>query len=194
MVSIKQLKLLRESTGVSMSECKKALEEAQGDIEGAKDILRKRGQTLAGKKNQRETSEGIIASYIHPNKKIGVLLDLACESDFVAKSEEFCNLGHEICLQVAAAEPSFVSSEDIPKEFIAREKEIYREQFGTLGKPKSLAEQVIEGKLKKYKEDVSLLSQPWIKDNTKTVQNLLEGCIAKVGENIIVKRFIRYEI
>lgn len=194
MITIDKLKQLRESTGVSVSECQKALEEASGDIEKAKEILRKWGKSLAGKKSARETKEGIVDSYIHPNKKIGVIIELNCESDFVAKSEEFKKLAHELCLQIAASKPLFLKEEDIPEEFLAGEREIYKEQLANSGKPKNLTDQIIEGKIARYKEEISLLSQPWIKDSDKTVNNLIEDHIARIGENIVVGRFARYEI
>ncbi len=149
MISIDQIKQLREETGVSVSEVKKALEEAKGDAEKAKEILRMWGKTLVGKKANRETKQGIIDGYVHPNAKAGVLLDIRCESDFVANSPDFRKLSHEICLQIAAMDPL---------------------------------------------EEASLLSQPWIKDDTKTIKNLIEEAVAKIGENIEIKRFARYEI
>ncbi len=194
MVTIDQIKQLREETGVSPTEIKKALEEANGDIKKAKDLLRIWGKTLANKKIERETKQGIIDTYIHPNLKTGVLLDIRCESDFVAKSADFKNLAHEICLQIAAMKPLFVSENKIPEEFLDGETKIYKEQLKDYGKPENIVKQVLDGKLKKYKESVSLLSQPWIKDDSKTIKNLIEDIISKVGENIEVKRFVRYEI
>lgn len=194
MISIDQIKQLRQETGVSISECKKALEEGKGDSEKAKEILRKWGRELAGKKAERTTKEGIIISYIHPNKKVGVLLEVRCESDFTGKSEDFQKLGHEICLQIAAMKPLFVKEEDIPADFIATEKKIYHEQLKDSGKPKKIIDSTIEGKLAKYKKDVCLFSQPWIKDETKNIKDLIESYVAKIGENIVVKKFERYEI
>lgn len=194
MININQIKQLREETGVSPTECKKALSEAKGDIKRAKELLRIWGKAVAGKKTTRETKKGLVDSYIHPTLKTGVLLDIRCESDFVAKSEEFKKLSHEICLQIAAMKPLFVKEEDIPEEFLDGEKKIYKEQFKESGKPQKIIDQIIDGKLKKYKEEVSLLSQPWIKDDTKTIKNLIEEYIAKIGENIEIKRFTRYEI
>ena len=194
MVSIEQIKQLRQETGISVIECKKALQEADGDFKRAKEILREWGRELANKKAERETGEGIVESYIHPNKKIGVLVDLRCESDFVARSEDFRNLAHEICLQIAAMNPLFLVEEDIPENFLDGEKKIYQEQLKDSGKPKKIISQIIEGKLKKYKEQVSLMSQPWVKDETKTIKDLIDGCISKMGENIAAKRFARYEI
>lgn len=194
MADIDLLKQLRQETGVSFAECKKALEEAKGDLGRAKEILREQGQKIAQMRTARETQQGIIETYIHPNKKVGVLLDLRCESDFVARSPEFQQLAHEISLQIAAMNPLYVKADDIPEELLAGERKIYEEQLAGSGKPRKIIEQVIEGKLKKYKEEISLLSQPWIRDETKTVQDLLNDAIAKIGENIAVKRFARYEI
>jgi elongation factor Ts len=194
MIDINLIKKLREETGISFAECKKALEETQGDLERAKEILRKWGQEVAGKKAERETGEGIVDSYLHPNKRIGVLLDIRCESDFVARSSDFHKLAHEICLQIAAMNPLFVREDDIPKEIIAKEKEIYKEQLKDSGKPNKIIDEIIEGKLKKYREGVSLLSQPWIKDEKIAVKNLIDEYIAKIGENIVIKKFTRYGI
>lgn len=194
MVTIDQIKQLREETGVSPTEIKKALEEAKGDAEKAKELLRVWGKTVAGKKIARETKSGLIESYVHPNSKTGVLLDIRCESDFVAKSPDFKSLAHEICLQIAAMKPLFVSESDIPEEFLDGETKIYKEQIKDSGKPENIVKQILEGKLKKYRDEISLLSQPWIKDDSKTIKNLIEDIMAKVGENIEIKRFARYEI
>lgn len=194
MITIDQIKQLREETGAPLSGVKKALEQSQGDIKKAKELLRIWGKTLVDKKLNRETKQGVIEAYIHPNSKIGVLLDIRCESDFVAKSEEFKNLAHEICLQITAMKPLFVNDSNIPEEFLDGEKKIYIEQLKDSGKPANITDQIIEGKIKKYKESVSLLSQFWIKDDTKTIKNLIEDTVAKTGENIEVKRFARYEI
>ncbi|MCK4454019.1 elongation factor Ts [Candidatus Parcubacteria bacterium] len=194
MITIDQLKQLREETDVSVTECKKALEESKGDIKLAKEILRKWGKDLAGKKSEREVKQGIIESYIHPNKKVGAMLKILCETDFVAKSEQFQQLAHEICLQIAASKPLFLKEEDIPEDFLDGEKKIYQEQFKDSGKPQKIVDGIIEGKLKKYKKEVSLLSQDWIKDETKTIKDLIDEYIAKIGENIVVEQFGRYEI
>ncbi|MGA2417938.1 MAG: elongation factor Ts [Candidatus Staskawiczbacteria bacterium] len=194
MVTIDQIKQLREETGVSPTEIKKALEEAKGDTEKAKELLRIWGQKILNKKTSRETKAGLIDVYLHPNAKTGVLLDIRCETDFVAKSPEFKNLAHEVCLQIAAMKPLYVKEEDIPEEFLDGETKIYTEQLKDSGKPENIVKQILEGKLKKYKEEVSLLSQVWIKDDTKTIKNLVEDTVAKVGENIEIKKFARYEI
>lgn len=193
MVSIDQVKELRHQTGVSISECKKALEESGGDNEKAKEVLRKWGKQLAGKKSTRNAGSGIIDIYIHDNKSVGAMIELRCETDFVAKSDNFKELAHEICLHIAAMNPLFLSEEDIPEEFLDRERDIYKEQMKDSGK-ENMLDQIIEGKLGKYKKEVSLLSQPWVKDNTKTIKGLIEEYVAKIGENIVLKKFIRYEI
>lgn len=194
MSSVEQVKKLREETGVSISECRKALEEAKGEIAAAKELLRKWGSAFAKDKESRETKEGIIEAYIHPNKKIGVMIELQCESDFVAKSEIFQRLAHELCLQAAAMKPLFLKEEDIPEEFIDGEKRIYQEQVKDSGKPQRIVNEIIGGKLKKYKEEISLLSQPWIKDDSKTVKDLIDEYIRQSGENIVIKKFARYEL
>jgi len=212
MVSIEQIKQLREETGVSPTEIKKALEETNGDIEKAKELLRIRGKAVLNKKSARETKSGLIDVYLHPNAKTGVLLDIRCESDFVAKLPDFKNLAHEICLQIAAMKPLYVKEEDIPEEFLDGETKIYKEQVAGSGKPEKIVAQIIEGKLKKYKDEVCLLSQVWIKDDSlgrsplgrsptgeptgeaKTIKNLIEDTVAKVGEKIEIKKFARYEI
>lgn len=194
MVTIDQIKQLREETGVSPTEIKKALEEAKGDTEKAKELLKIWGKTVLSKKINRETKQGIIDTYLHPNLKTGVLLDIRCESDFVAKSPDFKNLSHEICLQIAAMKPLFVKEEDIPEEFLDEETKIYTEQIKDSGKPENIVKQILEDKLSKYKQEISLLSQPWIKDDSKTIKNIIEEAVAKIGENIEIKRFARYEI
>jgi len=194
MANINQIKQLREETCISLAECKKALEETGGDIEKAKDILKKWGKNLAGKKSSRETGQGVIESYVHSNKKVGVLLDLRCETDFVSKGEDFHNLAHELCLQIAATKPLFIKDEDIPEDVLIREKNIYQDQAKELKKPLEIIKGIVEGKMKKYRESICLLDQPWIKDEGKTVRDLVEEYIAKIGENIVIKSFTRYEL
>jgi len=193
MADVELIKKLREETGISLADCRKALEESQGDLEKAKEILRKRGEAVAQKKGERSVGAGIVDVYVHSNKRLGVMLELACETDFVTRSEDFQNLAHELCLQIASMRPLFVKEEDIPKEILSKEKEIYEEQARALNKPKEIAEGIVKGKLEKYKKENCLVNQPWIKDDTKTIQNLINECIAKTGENILVKRFVRYE-
>ena len=192
--TIDQIKQLREETGVSPTECKKALDQAKGDMEKAKEILRVMGKAVAMKKLSREATRGLIDAYIHPNAKTGVLLDIRCETDFVASSQEFKTLSHEICLQIAAMKPLFVKEEEIPEGFLDGETKIYTEQASGSGKPQKIVDQIIEGKLKKYKDTVCLLSQTWIKDDEMTVKNLIEEAVVKIGEKIEVKKFARFEI
>ncbi len=194
MSNIEQIKQLREETGVSMMECKKALEKSGDDIEKAKKALRERGVELAGKRAGRDAGEGIIASYIHSNNKVGVLLDIRCESDFVAKSDDFKMLAHEICLQIAAAKPKHITGEDVTEEELAEEREIILKQCEKSGKEEKFLDKIVEGKLSKYKKEVALLMQPWVKDEKQTIQDLINDKITKIGEKIIVNRFERFEI
>lgn len=194
MVTIEEIKKLREETGVSLMEVKKALEEAGGDTVKAKEILKSWGQKVAGKKTEREARSGVIDYYLHPNLKTGVLLDIRCESDFVAQSPDFKNLAHEICLQIAGVKPIYVSENDIPQEVIEKETEMYKKEVAESGKPENIVSQIIEGKLGKYKATVCLVNQVWIKDDTKTIKNLIEEAVSKLGEKIEVKRFVCYEL
>lgn len=193
-ISIDQIKQLREETGVSVSEVKKALEASKGDIEKAKEILRVWGKSVASKKSTRETKSGLIESYVHPNAKTGVILDIRCETDFVAKNPDFKNLAHEVCLQIVAMKPLYVLDSEIPKEVLDTEMKIYKDQAKDSGKPQKIVAQIIEGKVKKYKDEVCLMNQPWIKDDSKKIKDLIEDAIAKIGEKIEVKRFVRFEI
>lgn len=194
MISIDKIKQIRKETGVSIMDCKKALEKSGDKPEEAKEILRKWGKDFASRRGSKETKQGIIETYLHQNKKIGVMIQFHCETDFVAKSEEFRKLAHEICLQIAAMSPLYLKTEDIPEEFLDGERRIYQEQLKNSGKPQKITDQIVEGKLKKYKEEVSLLSQSWIRDDTKTIKDLIDEYIMKLGENIIIKKFTRYEI
>ncbi len=194
MANIDQIKQLREETAVSFAECKKALETAGGDIEKAKEVLRKMGRSLAEKRVEKELKSGIVQTYIHPNKKVGVMIEIRCESDFVAKSGDIENLAHELCLQIAAMNPKFVKEDDIPGVLLEKEKEIYLDQMKDQKKPEKIMKEIIEGKLKKYKEEISLFSQPWVKDNSKQGKDLFDEFVAKMGENTQVVKFVRYEI
>ncbi len=194
MVDIEKIKKLREETGISISECRKALEESEGDVEKAKEILQRMGKEFAQKKSGEEVKEGIIDSYIHANKKVGVLLEIRCQTDFVARSKEFQNLSHEICLQIAAMRPIYVKGEDIPEDVLDQKKNVFRKEFENSGKDKDLIERIVSNKIEDYKKEVCLLNQPWIKDNSKTIKDLLEEHIRLFGENIKIRRFIRYEI
>jgi elongation factor Ts len=193
-VDAKLVKTLREMTGAGMLECKSALEEANGDLELAVEILRKKGVAKAAKKAGRETKEGLIHAYIHAGGRIGVLLELNCETDFVARNELFKELANEIALQIAAMKPQYVKREDIPREVVEKEGEIAREAAVAEGKPAHIAEKIAEGKLEKFYKEVCLYEQPYIKDDKKTVEELIKEYIAKIGENIQVRRFCRYEL
>lgn len=188
------LKQLREETGISMMECKKALEESKWEIKRAKEILREKGKEMIKGRSERAMSKGIVEAYIHMGGKIGVMLELLCESDFVAKSEDFKKLAHEIALQATATRPLFVRPEDIPQEIIDNEIKICLKQFEGSGKPQKVIDQIVEGRVKKFKEDVSLLSQVWVKDSSKTIQDLITEARAKIGENINIGKFSRFEI
>jgi len=193
-VDAKLVKTLREMTGAGMLECKSALEEANGDLELAVEILRKKGVAKAAKKAGRETKEGLIHAYIHAGGRIGVLLELNCETDFVARNELFKELANEIALQIAAMKPQYVKREDVPIEVVEKEREIAREAAIAEGKPAHIAEKIAEGKLGKFYKEVCLYEQPYIKDDKKTVEELIKEYIAKIGENIQVRRFCRYEL
>ena len=188
------LKKLREQTGISMQECKKALDEAAGDIEQAKKILREKGQQMIKDRSDKPASSGIVDTYIHANGKIGVLLQLLCESDFVAKSSDFRMLAHDICLQIASSKPLFVKASDIDSDFLDGERKIYQKQFADSGKPEKIVSQIIEGKIKKYTDEVCLLSQVFVKNSDKTIQGLIDDVRAKVGERVEVGKFARFEI
>ncbi|NPA58207.1 MAG: translation elongation factor Ts [Aquificae bacterium] len=193
-VDAKLVKTLREMTGAGILECKKALEETGGNLEEAVELLRKRGIAKAAKKAGRETKEGLIHAYIHAGGRVGVLLELNCETDFVARNETFKELANELALQIAAMKPQYVSRESVPKEVVEKEGEIAREAALAEGKPEHIAEKIAEGKVEKFFKEVCLLEQPYIKDEKKTVEDLIKEYIAKLGENIQVRRFTRYEI
>jgi elongation factor Ts len=193
-ISAQLVKQLRDQTGAGMMECKAALKEAHGSLEEAVTILRKRGLAQAAKKSGRSTSEGLIGSYIHLGGKIGVLVELNCESDFVARTEDFQNLLKEVALQVAAANPQYARREDVPADVLERERGIYRAQMESSGKPANVIEKIIEGKLGSFYEQVVLVDQPSIRDPKVTVGQLVKAAIAKLGENISVARFVRFKV
>lgn len=193
-VSAELVKELRMRTGIGMMECKRALEESGGDIEKAITILRKRGYARAKDKMSREVPEGIVGSYIHLNGKIGVLVEVNCESDFVARNEEFQGLVKNIAMHIAASSPKYVSSEEVPHEVQEEEKDIIREQFKDSNKPPEIVDKIVQGKLVKFYQETCLLDQPYIKDDKMSVKELITSFIAKFGENIIVRRFARFEL
>src|SRR5271157_1933946 len=193
-ISAAQVKELREKTNAPMMDCKQALTEAKGDMEGAVIILRKKGVATAAKKADRVTSEGSVASYIHAGGKIGVLVEVNCESDFVARTDDFKNLVHDIAMHIAASDPKFIRKEDVTPEDFEKEKDIYRAQASQTGKPSPVIEKIVEGKMGKFYEEVCLYEQPFIKDQTMTVSQLIATVIGKLGENISVKRFARFKV
>ena len=193
-ISAAQVKELREKTGAPMMDCKQALTEARGDLENAVVLLRKRGIAVAAKKAARATSEGSVTSYIHAGGKIGVLLEVNCESDFVARTEDFRELVHDIAMHIAASDPRFIRKEDVTPEAFEREKDIYRTQAKATGKPANVVEKIVEGKMGKFYEEVCLYEQPFIKDQTVTVSQLIASKIGKLGENISVRRFARFKV
>jgi elongation factor Ts len=192
-VNIDLVKQLREETGISLADCKKALEESEGQMDKAKEYLKKRGQAVAAKKTERAVGAGIIDTYIHSSGRLGVMLEINCETDFVARGEDFKTLAHEVCLQIAAMKPMYVKEEDIPEEIIGKERALIEETVKEMNKPADIVEGIIKGKIEKYKKDICLVDQLWMKDDTKTMQVLINEYIAKTGENIVVKRFVIYE-
>jgi elongation factor Ts len=193
-ITAEMVKELRQRTGIGVMECKEALAETQGDIEKAIAFLRKKGAARAQERMNRDAFQGIVYSYIHMEGKLGVLVEVNCESDFVARNEEFKELAKNIAMQIAAASPRFVSSADIPETEVEQEREIIRGQLQDTKKPPQIIEKIIEGKLKKFFGEVCLLDQPYIKDDKTTVQQLISSSIAKFGENIRVRRFARFEL
>jgi len=188
------VKDLRERTGAGMMECKKALQEAKGDIAEAEVVLRKRGISSAGKKAGRATKQGLIGSYIHAGGQLGVMVEVNCESDFVARTEDFQELVHDVAMHIAAADPRYLRREDVPAEVLDREKEIARERAIMEGKPEKVLDRIVEGRLAKFYEEVCLLDQPFVKEATLTIEQLVKTKIAKLGENIGVSRFIRFKV
>jgi len=192
-VSAAMVKELREKTGAGMMDCKKALAESEGDFAKAEEYLRKKGMSGAAKKQGRIAAEGLVGTYVHGGK-IGVLVEVNCETDFVARNEDFQVLVKDIAMQIAAANPAYVRREEIPSSLLDQEKEIQRLQLREQKKPEAIWEKIIAGKLEKFYEDKCLLDQFWIKDNKKRIQELINEKIAKIGENITVRRFVRYEV
>jgi elongation factor Ts len=193
-ISAKMVKDLREKTGLGMMDCKKALVESQGDSDKAVEYLRKKGALKAATREGRATSEGRIGSYIHMNGKIGVLVELNCESDFVAKTDQFAELVKDLCMHVAASSPQWISPDEVPEDVVAKEKEIYMSQAKQAGKPDTMLEKIADGKLKKFYSEVCLLEQSFVKDTDKSVAELIKEKIAQLGENITIGRFCRFQL
>lgn len=183
---------LRQLTGAGLMDCKKALTEAGGDFEAAKEIIKKRGLDIAKKKSSREAKEGQIATYIHAGGKLGVLVEINCETDFVARNDQFQGFIRDIAMHIAAAHPLYVSNENVPADVLEKEKAQYEDALK--GKPEQVQEKILEGKLKKFFEDTCLLNQKYVKDDSKTIQEYLTETIARIGENIVIRRFVRFEV
>lgn len=196
MIDPKLITQLRTLTGAGIVDCKKALEESSGDYDAAIDYLRKKGQKVAANKQERETKEGLVYAYTHSNGKVGTLVELLCETDFVARNDDFKALAHDIALQIIAMNPLYVKMEDVPTEVVDKEIEIYKEQMGTTlsGKPQEMVDKIMQGKVAKYYEEVCLIKQKFIKDDSMSVGDLITRTISKVGENIQVRRFCRFSL
>ncbi|KNY24905.1 translation elongation factor Ts [Pseudobacteroides cellulosolvens] len=193
MVTAELVKQLRERTGAGMMDCKKALTEANGDMEKAIEVLREKGLAAAAKKSGRIAAEGLVEAYIHGDGRIGVLVEVNIETDFAAKNEEFKAFVKDVAMQIAAAKPEYVRREEVPTATLEKEKEILKAQALNEGKPEKIVEKMVEGRIDKYYKEVCLLEQPWIKDNDKTIQQLMTEKIATIGENINIRRFVRFE-
>lgn len=193
-VDMTLVKKLRAETGIGILECKKAIIESKNNYEKAAEILRKKGFEKAKSKSSRSTKQGVIGSYIHTNKKIGVMVEVGCETDFVARNEDFQELVKNISMQIAAMNPKYISKDEIPVEILEKEKEIYRAQLKNTGKPDKIIEKIVEGKLNKFYIDVCLLNQNFFKEDKKTIGDLIIESIHKIGENIVIKRFVRYQL
>ena len=193
-ISATMVKQLREKTGAGMMDCKNALSECDGDMDKAVDFLRKKGLATAQKRAGRAMTEGIIQSYIHLGGKLGVLVEVNCETDFVARSEDFQEFAKNISMHIAASNPLGIQAEDVPEEIVNKEKEIYRAQALEMGKPENVIDKIVEGKLKKFFTDNCLMNQPYVKDPDKAISDLLTELIGKIGENITIKRFVRFQI
>lgn len=193
-ISAQLVKQLRERTGAGMMECKSALVEAKGDLGEAEVVLRKKGIASAAKKSGRAAKQGVIGSYIHPGAQLGVMIEVNCESDFVARTEDFQELVHDLAMQVAAADPQFVRKEEVTQAALDKERDIQRARALAEGKPEKMVDKIVDGRMAKYYEEVCLYEQPFIKENTTTIADLIKAKIAKLGENISVSRFVRFKV
>ena len=192
--TIEKIKQLREETAAGMMDVKRALEESGGDLEGARRVLRERGQAIAAKKSSREAHEGVIEAYVHFNGRVGVLVEVNCETDFVARTPEFRNFARNVALHVASMNPLTVSPENIPQEVLAEERAIAEKQARETGKPENIIERIVEGRVDKFVKEKALLTQDYVKEPNKSVGDLLQETIQKLGENVVVRRFVRYEL
>lgn len=193
-ISATMVKELREKTGVGMMDCKEALTQSDGDMQKAVEYLRKKGLATAAKRAGRTLSEGIIQTYVHTGAKLGVMVEINCETDFVAKSDDFSQFSKNIAMQIAASNPVSINEDGVPKELVEKEMEIYREQVRAMGKPENMIDKIAQGKLTKFYKENCLMHQVYVKDPTITIQDLLNELIARIGENITIKRFIRFQV
>lgn len=193
-IDMQSIQALRDRTGLGMMDCKKALEETNGDIEQAIDVLRKKGALIAAKRSGRETAEGIVHAYIHPGDRVGVMIEINCETDFVAHNENIKQFAKDICMHIAALKPLYLSPEQVDPTFLEHEKSIFTEQLAGAGKPAQVIDKIVEGKLNKLYSEVCLMKQTFVKNDQFTIEQLLQDLIAKTGENIKIKRFARFEI
>lgn len=193
-VTTEQIKQLREATGAGILDCRKALEQADGDFNKAVDFLREKGLATAAKRADRDASEGVVELYSHGNGRVGVMVEVNCETDFVARSEAFRTFAHELALQIAASAPKYIRAEDIPQEELEHERSIARARALEEGRPEAVVDRIVEGRLEKYKDEVALLRQPYIRDESVTIEQLLMQNIATMGENIVIRRFARWEL
>ena len=192
--TIEKIKQLREETAAGMMDVKRALEESEGDVEGARKVLRERGQAIAAKKSSREATEGLIEAYVHFNGRVGVLVEVNCETDFVARTPDFKEFSRNVALHVASMKPICVAPEDIPADAREEEKQIVDKQVAEMGKPEKIQAQIVEGRMRKWEAEQALLTQPYVKETDKTVGDLLQDTIQRLGENIVIRRFVRYEL
>jgi elongation factor Ts len=192
--TVEKIKQLREETAAGMMDVKRALEETDGDVDGARKVLRERGQAIAAKKSSREATEGLIDAYIHFNGRVGVLVEVNCETDFVARTPEFKEFARNVALHVASMRPIVVAPEDIPAETREEERQVVDKQVAEMGKPENIQAQIVEGRMRKWESEQALLTQPYVKETDKTVGDLLQDTIQRVGENVVIRRFVRYEL
>jgi len=193
-ITTEQIKVLREATGAGILDCRKALEQSNGDYEKAVDVLREKGLAKAAKRADKDASEGVIELYSHGNGRVGVMVEINCETDFVGRSEDFRHFAHEIALQIAAASPSYITENDIPEEALEREREVAAGRAREEGKPESVVPRIVEGRIEKFKDESVLMRQAYIRDEDKTIANMLQELVVKTGENVVIRRFERWEL
>lgn len=193
-ISAQDVKKLREKTGAGMMDCKNALTEADGDFDEAVAVLRKKGVSVATKREGKVATEGTVAAYVHAGDQIGVLVEVDCETDFVARTDEFKSFARELCMQIAAQQPKWVSAEDVPEEALDKERAILKDQALAEGKPEHIVEKMVEGRMRKFYETYCLINQPYIRDDSRSIEDLLNDLLAKTGERLVIRRFVRYQV